>query len=97
LQRPPTHSSDDLMAAVDAINARFGRGTIYPAAAGITRACRRSTRHASTSCRRYGPDRQTVILPVVNPGANGRPPTRLAPDCHSGAVSEDGAALAAGL
>jgi DNA polymerase V len=34
----PLIGSDALMRAVDAINHRFGRGTIYPAAAGIARA-----------------------------------------------------------
>jgi DNA polymerase V len=43
----PRAKSAALMAAVDTLNARFGRGTVYPAAVGIERAWAQQAAHRS--------------------------------------------------
>ena len=45
LFRAADPQSEALMAAVDGLNARFGRGTVFPAAAGVERGWRLRAEH----------------------------------------------------
>ena len=59
----PRAGSDALMAAVDALNGRYGRGTVFPAAAGVERAWAQRAAHRS---RRY--TTRFAELPVARAG-----------------------------
>ena len=63
LFRTPRAGSDALMAAVDALNGRYGRGTVFPAAAGVERAWAQQAAHRS---RRY--TTRLGELPVARAG-----------------------------